>query len=170
MPAMPDDPKEALSIFANAIRDLLQNKDLAYADPGERAIVATLSDLLSGKFPGWTLGVEWDRYEQEVKQLRYKLSDEEFEREAPIIPDLIVHRVGKRENLLVVEVKRAVNRNYKKDIWKLRGLTQQEGKYGYAAGLHLVLDIPAGKVARCDVYVDAELDAGLTGWTREQLP
>lgn len=167
---MPDDPKEALAIFAAAICDLLQNEELAYANPGERAIVAELPRLLSGKFPGWTVGIEWDRYEQEVKRLRYQLNEEAFEREAPIIPDLIVHRVGKKENLLVVEVKRAINRNYKRDIWKLRGMTQQSGEFAYAAGLHLVLDMPTGKVDRCDVYVDAELHVGLTGWLREHLP
>lgn len=170
VPAMPDDAQEALSIFAAAIRELLENKDLVYANPGEPAIVAHLPPLLEGKFPGWTISIEWDRHEQEVKRLRHRLSDEEFEREGKIVPDLIVHRVGKKENLLVVEVKRSVNRNYKRDIWKLRGMTDQTGDYAYAAGLHLVLNVPAGKVDRCDVYTDSSLNEELTNWLRGQLP
>ena len=38
-----DDPKTTLSIFASAVREVLGDKDLAYADPAERAIVARLA-------------------------------------------------------------------------------------------------------------------------------
>jgi len=37
---MADDPKCVLATFAAGVVDLLQDKDLSYADPAERAIVA----------------------------------------------------------------------------------------------------------------------------------
>ncbi|MES2449742.1 MAG: hypothetical protein V4610_04170 [Pseudomonadota bacterium] len=49
-------------------------------------------------------------------------------------------------------------------------MTEQAGAYGYAAGLHLVVDMPAGVVLRCDVYVDSAFHEGLTDWLRDQLP
>ncbi len=170
MPAMENDPQAALAIFATALRKLLQDDELIYADPAERAIVARLGVLLDGQFPGWSIGVEWNRREDVIKRLRYGLSDDELEREGAIVPDLIVHRVGKKENLLVVEVKKARNKDYEGDIWKLQGMTHQAGAYAYSAGLHLVIDMPKGTVTRCDVYIDAALDEALTGWLRKELP
>jgi hypothetical protein len=167
---MADDPQAALAAFAAGVRALLADEDYAYANPSERAWVARLAVLLEGNFPDWSISTEWDRREDLVKRLRYQFPIEALEREAMIVPDLIIHRIGKRENLLVVEVKRIANRDYDKDIWKLRGMTAQAGDYGYAAGLHLVVNLPRARVERCDVYVDGERDAGLTAWLREQLP
>lgn len=166
---MPDDLKTVLDIFASAVLELLGDKELAYADPSERAIVARLANLLQGKYPDWTLDLEWSRRQNVIKRLRYGLSDEELIGKDAIVPDLIVHRVGKRENLLVVEVKKVTNTDYDGDIWKLKGMTEQAGAYGYLVGLHLVVDVKAGVAPQCDVYVDAELNDELTGWARERL-
>lgn len=167
---MTDDPQAALATLAVSIRELLADEDLAYADPAERAIVGRLAVLLEGRFPGWSIGVEWNRRETVIKKLSYGLTDHELIREGAIVPDLIVHRVGKRENLLVLEVKKASNKDFDGDIWKLQGMTDQHGEYGYAAGVHLVVDMRAGRIAKCDVYVDAALHENLSDWFRQQLP
>jgi hypothetical protein len=164
-----DEPMAALTTLADGVRELLQDQDLAYADPAERALVARLAVLLEGKFPGWTIGVEWNRREDVIKRLRYDLTEDELIREGAIVPDLIVHRVGKRENLLVVEVKKSINKDFDGDVWKLRGMTAQSGDYGYVAGLHLVLNARGGTVERCDVYVDGDLDENLTHWLGEHF-
>jgi hypothetical protein len=166
---MPDDLKITLEIFASAVLDLLCDKELAYADPSERAIVARLGNLLQGKYQGWSIDLEWSRRENVIKRLRYDLSDEELIGKDAIVPDLIVHRVGKRENLLVVEVKKVTNTDYEGDIWKLKGMTEQAGAYGYLVGLHLVVDVKTGAAPQCDAYVDAELDENLSVWMRERL-
>lgn len=158
-----------LSIFAGAVRALLGDKELAYADPAERALVARIRDLLHGQYEGWSIDLEWNRREDVIKRLRYGLSDDELIGKDAIVPDLIVHRVGKRENLLVVEVKKSTNKDFDGDIWKLKGMTEQAGPYGYAVGLHLVIDVKAGTAPRCDVYVDAERDEELTEWMRVEL-
>lgn len=166
---MPDDPKTTLDIFAAAVLELLSDAELAYADPSERAIVARLGNILQGRYPGWSIDLEWSRRENVIKRLRYGLSDDELIGKDAIVPDLIIHRVGKRENLLVVEVKKATNNDYEGDIWKLKGMTEQAGPYGYLVGLHLVVDVKAGVVPQCDVYVDAELSEYLTVSMRERL-
>ncbi|WP_051209788.1 hypothetical protein [Sphingobium quisquiliarum] len=170
MPHLTHDPQAALAILAGAIGTLLEDKDLAYADPSEQAIVGRLAVLLEGKFPGWSVNVEWNRRGDVAKRLHYPLHEDDPGREAAVRPDLIVHRVGQRENLLVVEAKKAANNDFEGDIWKLKGMTEQAGAYGYAAGLHLVVDMPAGVVLRCDVYVDSAFHEGLTDWLRDQLP
>jgi hypothetical protein len=161
---MRDALQSTLSTFAAAVRALLQDKDLAYADPSERALVARIRDLLHGQYEGWSIDLEWNRREDVIKRLRYELSEDELISKDAIVPDLIVHRVGKKENLLVVEVKKSSNKNFDDDIWKLKGMTEQAGPYGYSVGLHLVIDVKAGVAPRCDVYVDAELDKVMTEW------
>jgi hypothetical protein len=170
MPDLTDDPQAALEIFAEAVVELLQDAELIYANPGERAIVMRLAQLLPDRFPAWSVGYEWDRREDVAKRLRHGVTEDDLVREALIVPDIIVHRVGKRENLLVVEVKKANNRNFDGDIWKLEGMTIQDGPYGYAVGLHLVLDLRSGKVPLCDVYVDGAQHPDLSGWMRALIP
>lgn len=167
---MIEDPKEALDVFASAVRDLLQDETLIYANPAERAIVNRLSVLLEGRFEGWTISVEWDRREDQIKRLRHGLTEDELVREGAIIPDILIHQVGRQENLLVVEVKKAANKNYAGDIWKLEGMTRQDGDYAYRAGLHLVLDMPSASVRRCDVFINGTIDEELTAGLRGQLP
>lgn len=158
-----------LSIFAAAVRAMLRDRELAYADPAERALVARIRDFLHGQYEGWSIDLEWNRREDVIKRLRYDLSEEELIGKDAIVPDLIVHRVGKRDNLLVVEVKKTSNKDFDGDIWKLKGMTEQAGQYGYLVGLHLVIDVKTGTAPRCDVYVDAQLDEELTEWMRKEL-
>jgi hypothetical protein len=166
---MAEDARNTLSTFATAVRDLLADEELAYADPAERAIVARLRDLLHGKFDGWSIDLEWTRREDAIKRLRYSLPDDELIREGAIVPDLIVHRVGKKENLLVVEIKKVTNKDFDGDIWKLRGMTDRAGEYAYEVGLHLVIDVKGSIVPQCDVYRDAALDEELTAFMRKTL-
>ena len=164
-----DDPQVVLAILAQAVRELLEDKELAYSNPGERAVVNRLGQLLQGRYEGWRLDIEWDRREDKIKKLPHSLDDDTLVALGAIVPDLIVHRVGKRENLLVVEVKRSINRDFEGDIWKLRGMTQQQGDYGYLVGVHLVIDCQARALERCDVFTDGETDPDLSDFLRAQF-
>lgn len=155
---------DALQRLADAIVDLFLNEHLRYADPGERAVVAELYLRVRERFPEYQVNNEYDRSERAVKDLIYP-NAAGLLHEADIIPDLIVHRVGTQDqNLLVVEAKRHTNRDFAKDIWKLRGMTDQAGCYAYAAGVHLVLNIPDGRVVRANVYINGAIDAETTQW------
>jgi hypothetical protein len=143
----------ALKHLASAVLELLDDENLAYADPGERHVVSELFAKLRLLFPGYTVSNEYDRREQETKRLG----------DSKIVPDLVVHRVGQQaDNLLVVEVKLARNKNYKSDIRKLSGMTDAGGSYCYALGVHLALDVPRRKIARSDVYINGELSLEMT--------
>lgn len=153
---------DALQRLADAIVDLFQNEHLRYAAPGERAVVAELYARIRERFPECQVNDEYDRRERVIKTLHYPDSAGILD-EANIVPDLIVHHVGmQNHNLLVVEVKRHTNRDFAKDIWKLRGMTDQAGRYAYVVGVHLVVNIPASRVVRSDVYINGAIDAQAT--------
>ena len=162
-------PRDTLGSFANAVTALLADDDLAYANPGEQTLTATLAALMVPHFPGWTVSSEWDRREAEEKRLAWN-DEEGKERLRKIRPDIIVHHIGKQEKLLVVEAKRlGRNKKYGDDIKKLVGMTQQEGQFAYEVGVHLILDIPERRVAANNVYNNGEIDLGLTTWLSERL-
>ncbi len=155
---------DALQRLAAAIVDLFRNEHLRYAAPGERAVVAELYARVRERFPEYQVNGEYDRRERAVKDLIYPDAAGIMD-EADIVPDLVVHHVGTQDhNLLVIEAKRHTNRDFAKDIWKLRGMTDQAGRYAYAAGVHLVVNIPAGRVVRADVYINGAIDAEPTQW------
>lgn len=155
---------DALQRLADAIGDLFQNEHLRYASPGERAVVAELYVRVRERFPEYQVNDEYDRRERAVKDLRYPNAAGVMD-EADIVPDLIVHRAGTQShNLLVIEAKRHTNRDFAKDIWKLRGMTDQAGRYAYAVGVHLVVNIPAGRVIQADVYIDGSIDGEASQW------
>jgi hypothetical protein len=133
---------------------------LAYADPGEPNVVSELFFLLRPRFPQHTVSNEYDRREQEIKRLGT----------SKIIPDLIVHHVGNQaDNLLVVEVKLAGNYNYKGDVRKVSGMTDPDGTYRYAVGVHLALNVPRRHVNRGHVYINGQVDKDLTAWFEAQF-
>lgn len=147
--SMEPDVSNALELMAAAVRELFQDAGLVYADPGERHVVSKLCRVLEPRFPEHEVSNEYDRREQDVKKLG----------KTKITPDLIIHKIGVREsNLLVIEVKLVSNNDFASDVFKLRGMTGPDGDYRYAAGVHLVLDIPNGRVAKGDVYVDGVID------------
>jgi hypothetical protein len=159
-PALDANVLDVLEKLAVAVRELFENGDLAYADPGERHVVSELHLLLRPKFPAHIVANEYDRREQETKRLG----------KSKIVPDLIVHHVGNQDgNLLVVEVKLAGNYNYKSDVRKLAGMTLKGGEYGYAIGAHLVLSVPRRRVSRGHVYINGERDAQFTAWFEAQF-
>jgi len=167
---MRHDVQQVLMRLATATMSVLELEGMRYADPGERNVVSELFVRLRAEFPDWDVSNEYDRREQVKKRLAYDNPATGAMLEADITPDIIVHRIGVRENLLVVEVKRHVNTDMERDIWKLSGMTAARGAYGYAIGVHLILNIPAGIVVECNVYIDGAIDIAHTTWLRERLP
>lgn len=166
---MPQDVHDALSRFAVAVRDLLTLDTLRYADPGEQNVVSELFVRLREQFPEWNVSNEYDRRERERKHLAHPDPITGTAFDADIKPDLIVHHIGTQDNLLVVEVKRHINKDIARDKWKLSGMTDSQGQYGYAAGVHLIVNVPGSSIAGCDVYVNGTVDADLTAWLRNRL-
>lgn len=160
---------EILERFAGAVRELLADQGYKYANPGEQAVTGKLASLMEGRFPEWSVCPEWNRKNQEEKMLHYGLEGEVAKLRA-IRPDIIVHRIGTTDNVLVVEAKRVENRKDAADKAKLRAMTDAEGGYSYQVGVHLVIDMKEAAIAACEVYAGGAAHAGLTASLRELLP
>jgi len=150
-----------LERLAYAVRALLELPVMSYADPGEQMITTELVALMKPCFPNWDVHGEYNRREQVEKRLGRTLEDGELFYFG-IRPDIIVHHAGQKSNLLVVEVKRSVNKNIANDVWKLSGMTASAGEYGYALGVHLTLDVTSQTATRSDVYQNGNLNVELT--------
>jgi hypothetical protein len=164
--------EEALTIFVEAVKRFLQQEELAYADNDETALSTVLFAQMFGQYAGWHVNAEWDKREQDSKWMD-AAGKADGDLATKIRPDVVVHIVGKRKNLLVVEMKRSANRSRKnlaRDIEKLIGLTQQEGDYGYAVGVHLIVDVTKSVVTGCNAYTNGAMDDHWTAWLRERLP
>lgn len=116
----------------NSIRFLLKNDfHLLEIEANERSIAHKLAEYLQREFPDWHVDCEYNRYGKEIKKTN----------EGNVLPDIIVHLRNTPFNLLVIELK-CSNKNYERDIKKLKNFTEQkEGKFEYKLGLFLkILD------------------------------
>ncbi|MGN6306787.1 MAG: hypothetical protein ACTHNH_18350 [Mesorhizobium sp.] len=172
---MEHDPKEILHSLAGSIHDLLSDKEIQRAKPDEISISTELAMRMGPYFRGWRVSPEWTRREEEEKRTAWN-DDAGKEHLRKIRPDIIVHHMHTEENLLVVEVKRSgVKRGLEDDTLKLTLMTRQvstnpDYHYGYAVGVHLILNIPESRVTGCDVYINGAVDKALTEALRQQLP
>lgn len=100
----------------------------------ERSISHKLACYLEKYFPDWDIDVEYNRDETEIEKLEgirecnNRVTD-------LIYPDIIVHKWGKHENLLVMGIK--MNSNDKCDDMKLKKLTDLSGDFAYKFGFFL---------------------------------
>ena len=165
---MPE-PLETLDLLSQAVIALLKDEGLVYANPGEQALTAELSNLMRPYFGAWSVSAEWDRKQQEQKMLSYGWLNEVAKLRA-IRPDIIVHRIGAPENILVVEAKRIENRNDAQDKAKLAAMTGPDGGYSYEVGVRLVFDLPNSCIPDCEVFIAGQSNAELTQLLRNSLP
>lgn len=123
---------EALSRFFEIDAELFE------VGVNERSLTHKLAEHLQAVFSEWHVDCEYNRLGTAIKKLPSPetiSSDDVYGQ--TIYPDIIVHRRKQRENLLVIEVKKSSNRR-EGDEYKLCGLTEVAGDYGYLLGLHLI--------------------------------
>lgn len=105
-----------LGRLCKAVREMLADNDLVKAAPEEFSISTDLAIKMVPYFPEWRVSPEWTRREDEEKRLAW---NDEAGKELlkKIRPDIIVHRMHLQdENILVVEAKRARNKDYADDM------------------------------------------------------
>src|SRR4051812_38575864 len=84
-----------------AIKALLEeDADLFRRDVNERTIAAHLCDHLRPLFPGWNVDPEYNRDGHSVKRADGHI----------VVPDIVIHRRGTRDNLLVIELKKSTTK------------------------------------------------------------
>lgn len=80
-------------------------------DVNERSISHKLAEYLQAVFPSWNVDCEYNRDHDSVKKLRIgprapTAADTEAR---TVYPDIVVHRRGTNQNLVVIEVKKSTN-------------------------------------------------------------
>lgn len=113
----------------------------------ERSITHKLAEYLQQEFKDWNVDCEYNRMvngdSNDPKTIHIPVKDiKSNDTEAKtVFPDIIIHNRTKRENLVVIEVKKKLNNrvNCKYDHLKLKTFTSPQFRYSY--GLHIIFHV-----------------------------
>lgn len=125
--------KDAVNV---AIAELLKNdRKLLELDVNERSITHKFAEYLKTEFPDWDVDCEYNRDGHDTKKVciaSKQVSSDDSEG-TTVYPDIIVHKRGMGNNLLVIEAKKDTNCSDadKFDKEKL-GAYKRELKYKFA--------------------------------------
>jgi len=145
-------PCEIRKKVEKSIKLLLKNdSSLLYYNAHEISITHKLAEYLQLEFPELNVDCEYNRNGHEsVKKLAdwTKKHEEELDKdqnnEKNVFPDIIVHQRGKRDNLLVIEVKKSVNNdNGDSDKDKIQAF-RDELEYDYGLFINFKTDKKSG--------------------------
>jgi hypothetical protein len=153
----------AMAVFFERERGLLE------ANANERSITHKIAEHLQRAFPDWHVDCEYNRLGYKVKRLPPVEDTTTGDTEGrTIFPDIIVHRRGQKDNLLVIEVKKTTNTQPGDEV-KLSGLTDAEGEYSYSLGLHFVIDCHRCMIAEAVAFTRGSVDEEITSFARRVL-
>lgn len=118
-----------------ALGQLLRaDSDILKMDINERSISHRLAGYLEPFFPGWNVDCEYNRNHDDPKRLnipRRNIDSDDIQA-TTVFPDIIVHKRGTDDNLLVIEMKKTTSKeNDDYDFGKLKAFKDQL-KYQYA--------------------------------------
>ena len=103
MPEISLSIEEIIERFKVSLQAFLSKEAyLLQVDANERSITHKLAEHLQCVFPDWHVDCEYNRDGHEPKQISLPNG-----RYTNVFPDVIVHRRGTNQNLLVVEVKKS---------------------------------------------------------------
>jgi hypothetical protein len=145
MPSTVDPPdRKAIERIVNCAVDKLTEHDsqLLRLDVNERAISHRLACYLQDLLPDWHVDCEYNRERDLAKRLNLPVENVPTDslEARTVYPDIIVHKRGSSENLLVIEMKKAGNAQHENhDRRKLTAFKDQLG-YHYTLFLKLFLD------------------------------
>jgi hypothetical protein len=107
-----------------ALQELLvRDADLFVRNVNERTITGLLARYMEPKFPGWHVDAEYNRDGHDVKKANGEI----------VVPDVIVHRRGTPENLLVIEAKKSTTTEPDDEVLaKLNGFRSSDLQYRHA--------------------------------------
>lgn len=137
--------EELIDIFEKAKNEFLEKeKTIIKNDTNERTLTQRLAFYLelqlrkNIKYNDYSVSCEYNKDGEDIKRLKFGKNKDEKE----IYPDIIVHQRKIKDNLIVIEMKKTTfNGDKRKDIEKLKALTDEENEYQYALGIYFELDI-----------------------------
>lgn len=127
---------QALACFVQADGYLLLH------DVNERSISHKFAEHLQVQFPDWNVDCEYNRDMDFPKRLQVDPMpvDSGDTEGKTVYPDIIVHKRGTYDDLLVIEIKKKLNADYSFDLKKIREFTKDQ-RYKYKSGLFIELPI-----------------------------
>jgi hypothetical protein len=138
-------------------------------DLGERALTHRLAVRIEDHFSGWDVDCDYNRLGERAWRLpRGSIVSTDDALGKSIYPDIVVHHRAVPDNLLVVEVRKAVNHQpMEHDRQKLKALTDPHLWFAYRIGVLLAL--ARMQVIDPEVYVGGSIDRALTCWFGDRL-
>lgn len=117
--------EESLDQLLRADFELLQ------VDANERSISHRLAVYLEEYFPGWNVDCEYNRDHDDPKRLNIISRDIQSDdtQATTVYPDIIIHKRGTDENLVVIEMKKTSSKE--DDDYDLGKLHAFKGQLGY---------------------------------------
>jgi hypothetical protein len=138
-------------------------------DVGEQALTHRLAVHVEKHFAGWSVDCNYDRLGERTLHLPHGAivsTDDHLARS--IYPDVVVHQREIPNNLLAVEIRKAVNHtSLEHDRRKLVALTDPHIWFAWWIGVLLVLG--KERVTLAEVYVGGRRDPSLTQWLAKQI-
>ena len=138
-------------------------------DLGERTLTHRMAVWLERQFDGWDVDCDYNRLGERLLKLPHGTivsTDDELGKS--IFPDIVVHRRAVPENLLALEVRKAINHQpLEHDRHKLRGMTDPHLWFAYRIGVLLVL--AKARVKSSEVYLGGAIDRELSDWFAGRL-
>ncbi len=120
---------------------LLRDEGLLVRNVNERTITARFADYLRPRFPGWDVDPEYNRDGHEVKKANGAI----------VVPDIIVHRRGTPDNLLVIEVKKSDTTEADEEVLeKLDSFRSSHLRYRHALFVKLIVGPGGPRVGRVE--------------------
>lgn len=159
----------ALKALRASLNFAKRERTLLEANVNERSLTHKLAEHLQAVFPSWNVDCEYNRLGQMVKRLpRAEETTTDDTEGRSIFPDIIVHKRGANQNLLVIEAKKTTNQ-LTGDVEKLCGLTAQSGSYAYEIGLHLIIDCEQARIDEATAYINGAQNREITELLRRAI-
>lgn len=128
------------------------DRELLVRDACERSITHKIAEHLQHIFPDWNVDCEYNRDKLETKRLEVEIPDAVDDTDVvTVYPDIIVHKRGRKENLLVIEAKKENRRNSDFDKEKLRAFTCSD-QYDYCFGLFILIKSDLNDPLECEWF------------------
>ena len=159
-----------LSKVVDALREFYgRETHLLQKDLGERTLTHRLAVHLEKQFEGWDVDCDYNRLGERVLRMptgSIVSTDDELGKS--VFPDIVVHRRAIPDNLLAIELRKAINHQpVEHDRHKLRGLTDPHLWFAYRIGVFLILG--KRQVTASDVYAGGLIDQALSAWFAARL-
>jgi hypothetical protein len=159
-----------LNRLLGALREFYAHETfLLEKDAGERALTHRLAVHVEKQFSGWEVDCEFDRLGDRTLRLpRGTIVSTDDHLGKSVYPDIVVHQRDIPNNLLAVEVRKAINHQpLEHDQHKLRGLTDPHLWFAYQIGV--LVTLATDSVASSEVYVGGAINPALSRWFSRRL-